>query len=344
MSNITVSTSAGSGSYATSDGTGTVASFEQPEGICVDYSGTYAYVVDSAVTTAAVRQIIIASGVTSTILTGRSWSGNMGLACDGSGNIFPVSSTGYYVVKATLSQIQTAGSTGNIVAGQSGVSGSTDSTTGTSATFSTLYFVSFDAAFANLYIADYGNNRIRTMSTSNSFAVTTIATATSVISVVVDSTYIYTIRSEGYAVYREKLSSCTGSSFTISTYYAGTGSQGFNDGTLSYASFYKVYSLSIDASSNLYVLDMNGLRLVSYSALLVTTLAGIPSTSGYVDGSGSVARFTSYGGYAGISRSDSAHLYVADMHNRRIRLISCASGYSLLLGACGMSDVDIFVL
>jgi len=334
---IYVHTLAGSGSQSTVDGIGTSASFYVPTGVCVDYTGTYLYVNDCCGSYPP-RRIVLSSGEVSSILSGTSsWSYNWGLACDGSGGIF-ISSFYYNLIYyASLSSIQTSGGSASIVAGSASYSyGSTDSSTGTSALFLNPLYISLDSSNSYLYIPDTGNGHVRKMSTSSAYAVTTIAALSGVWSVVVDSSHIYAVTQEGYVIYRELLSSCTGSSFSMSTVYAGSGSQGYSDGPLTSASFYYLYSLSIDSQSNLYVIDYAAVRLVNKNTSSVSTLAGLAPTSGYVDGQGSSARFNSqYGGYVGLSsRSDPSTLFVSDYNNNRIRNISCISGFKLFFGSC----------
>lgn len=327
---IEVSTLAGSGSVASNDGTGVSASFDYPSGNCVDYSGTYLYVNDGS--SYPPRRVKLSSGEVTSILTNTVWNANFGLACDGSGGLFISSQSFQGIYYASLSDIQTSGSSATTVAGQVS-SGSSDSSIGLSASFQDPWYISLDSSYSFLYIADSQNNLVRKMSTTSPYPVSSIASLFNVISVVVDSNYLYAIANGIVKIFRESLSSCTSSAKSISNVYAGTEQQGYMDGSLSLATFYSLYSLSIDSSSNLYIVDNNAIRLVS--SVAVSTIAGLAHSSGYQDGNGSYSKFSSSGGFAGILPSSPSMIFVSDQVNNRIRSISCSTGYQLYFGACG---------
>lgn len=328
VSNIEVSTLAGSGNLG-ADGQGKSAGFNYPYGNCVDYTGTYVYVNDYNII-ASVRRIVISTGEVSTILSGQSWklASNIGLTCDESGGIFTSSGAIFY---ASLSAIEAVGSVATIVAGNVDEVGSTDSAVGISALFNKPYFINLDPGYSFLYIADFSNSLIRKMSTASPYAVTTIASLSSVLSVVVDSTYIFAI-SRSTAIYRELLSSCIGQSFIVSTVYAGTlSSAGYHDGSLQSATFEYLNSLAIDSDSNLYVTDNYAVRFITTSS--VSTIAGSVDVSGYRDGNGSYSYFTT--SFVGVSSRNASYIFISDFDNAVIRNISCTSGYTLTLGSCG---------
>ncbi|MBI4125697.1 MAG: hypothetical protein HY466_07200 [Deltaproteobacteria bacterium] len=120
-----------------------------------------------------------------------------------------------------------------------------------------------------------------------------------------------------------KISMTDGTCDSVST-LAGTGSTGFVNGTGTAASFSTPAGIVIDADGNLYVADRSNhaIRKIT-SAGVVTTLAGTGS-AGSVNGTGTVASFSSPQGLA-IERSGTS-IYVADDGNSLIRLVVTATG------------------
>ena len=98
--------------------------------------------------------------------------------------------------------------------------------------------------------------------------------------------------------------------------FAGS-SQGYADGNGTAAQFNSPYGIAIDSSGNLYVADYYGRRIRKIStAGVVSTFAG---ANGYVDGAGTIARFSSP---SGITQDYLGNLYVADRRNHKIRKIT----------------------
>ncbi len=122
---------------------------------------------------------------------------------------------------------------------------------------------------------------------------------------------------------------------TVST-VAGSGTFGFANGTGSAAKFYQPTGVAADGAGNLYVADAeNHLIRKINSAGEVTTLAG--STSGFVDGTGSAAKFNSP---RGIAVDVSGNVYVADGLNHSIRKITAAGQVTTLAGDGTSGFVD----
>jgi sugar lactone lactonase YvrE len=109
----------------------------------------------------------------------------------------------------------------------------------------------------------------------------------------------------------------------VTTLSGLAGVAGSVDGTGSAARFFRPSAVAADPEGNVYVSDSANytVRKISPSGV-VTTLAGLAHTHGFVDGPGSSARF---GGDLGdISIDTSGNLYIADFFNRAIRKITPA--------------------
>jgi len=117
------------------------------------------------------------------------------------------------------------------------------------------------------------------------------------------------------------------------TTIAGTaGSSGSTDGTGISARFGNLNAITTDGI-NLYVTDTGTIRKINIASGVVTTLAGSPTGSGRVDGTGTSARFVS--GLYGIT-TDGTNLFVVENSSFTIRKIVIASGVvTTLAGTVG---------
>lgn len=159
-----ITTVAGSGvicpssyfSYCSGDGgAATSATLNGPAAVAVDTAGNL-YVSDSG--NNAIRRVDASSGVMTTVAGGPSKSilnTPAGMALDRSGNLYVADSQNNEIRKLVLSSSAISTVAGTGVAGFSG-----DTGLATSAKLAGPYGVRVDAA-GNVYIADFGNNRIR---------------------------------------------------------------------------------------------------------------------------------------------------------------------------------------
>jgi sugar lactone lactonase YvrE len=110
---------------------------------------------------------------------------------------------------------------------------------------------------------------------------------------------------------------------------AGNGSRGFFNGTALQSEFAGPRGVAIDKSGNIYVADAgnNMIRMIS-PAGVVSTLAGTGVT-GFANGPGLNAVFSEP---ADVAVDDSGNVYVADLKNAMIRMISPAGVVSTLAG------------
>lgn len=304
------------------DGTGTAAGFQSPNGLGVDSAGNV-YVGD--VGNMAIRKMTSGGVVTSYAGVRNSagsadgtgsaarFSSPVGAVTDSIGNI--------YVADAGNSTIRRITQAGVVTtwAGTAGMIGSTDAT-GSAARFSAPRSLAIDSS-DNLYVADYGNSKIRRISPNAE--VTTFAAVSGINAVAVDS--------QGYVTAVNSSSVWRVTPAGVATQLAGTSSYGSADGTGSAASFFICQGVAVDQAGNAYVTDAanNKIRKVT-PAGVVTTFAGSQSP-GSVDGSAAVARFS----YPyGIATDLLGNLYVTD-GSILIRKISPSGDVTTIGGGSG---------
>ncbi|MCU0431695.1 MAG: SBBP repeat-containing protein [Cytophagaceae bacterium] len=121
------------------------------------------------------------------------------------------------------------------------------------------------------------------------------------------------------------------SSGVVST-FAGLGTSGFKDGSLSVATFSSPTGIAIDSLGNFYVADYanNRIRKISASGVVSTFAGSLVNTPGTIDGNGTEARFTSP---TGVAVDSTGNVYVADLFSHKIRKITPAGQVSTLAGS-----------
>lgn len=121
------------------------------------------------------------------------------------------------------------------------------------------------------------------------------------------------------------------------TTLAGSGAQGFTNGTGTAASFNHPVGLTLDASGNLYVADEhnNAIRKIT-PAGVVTTFAGSGSQA-YVNGTGTGASFYYP---CGVVADNQNNIFVADTYNQCIRKITPAGVVSTFAGSGSTGTAD----
>lgn len=198
-------------------------------------------------------------------------------------------------------------------------------------------------AEGNIFVADFGNNRIRKISPDG--IVTTIAgngkkdyrdgpapdaSFNAVNGVVFDQEgNLYVADATRIRKWIRNLN--------VVTTVAGNENSGNNDGDGINASFGLPYSITIDNNGNLYITDVanNNIRKVSFQGK-VSTLAG--SAQGYADGNGIKALFNFPG--AIVFDSANAMMYLADAGNFRVRSVSASADVFTYAGNGNFGYVD----
>lgn len=242
---------------------------------------------------------------------------------DGAGNMYVADRGNNMVRKVTAAGVVStlAGST---------TGGYTDGT-GSSARFSEPWGITADAS-GNVYVTDENNRRIRKISPTG--VVTTLAGNGSSISVDGTGTGASFYGMKGIAadasgnLYVAEYNGCKIRKITpagVVTTFAGSGSAGTVDGTGTAAGFYFPMAVTVDASGNVYVTQLdNRVRKIT-PAGVVTSIAGNGST-GSDNGSPLSATFASLNG---IYASSVDNLYLGDSGNNQVRWKGTGNGYSI---------------
>ena len=298
----TTSTLAGlAAGIGSTDGTGTVARFNNPFGAAVDGAGN-TYVADKNNHT--IRKITSA-GVVSTLAGSAGIPGAVdgpggtarfrspgGVALDGSGNVY-VADTGNH----TIRKITPAGVVGPL-AGTAGLQGQTDGT-GSAARFNSPQGVAADGS-GNVYVADSSNCTIRKITSAG---VVSTPAGTPLSCTFADGTGGVARFSLPQAIASDALGNLyvadtfnqtirkvviSGSFGTVSTLAGSAGMPSFADGIGNVARFNTPQGVTVDGTGNLYVADSGNhtIRKVTPSGAVgaVTTIAGSVTSLGAFPG------------------------------------------------------------
>ena len=337
-----ISTVAGNGTeaYAGDNGPATSASFDNLRGgVTVDGTGNV-YVADY--NNNRVRKVASGTGIITTV-AGDGFAGFNGdngpatsaslqnpshVAIDSSGNLFIADTTNHRIRKVAFGTGIITTVAGNGSPGFDGDNGP--------ATLASLYWpsgVAFDSS-GNLYIADYGNHRIRKVAIGTGIITTVAGNGTAGFSgdggaasaaslyrpndVIVDSSGDLYF-SEYYNQRIRKVVNGTG----IITTVAGNGIAGFNgdDVAATSASLNNPLGVTIDSSGNLYIADEwnHRIRKVASGTGIITTVAG-NGISGYSGDNGPATSANLY--YpTGVTIDSSGNLYITEWGSGRIRKV-----------------------
>ena len=343
-STLLVSTLAGSSTPGNADGTGAAAQFANLNGVAVDTAGNL-YESDSTngnirkITPAGVVTTLasvptafgvavdaagavyttgynsneikkITSGVVTTLASGGDLNAPVGLAVDAAGNVYAAGHISHKVHKVTPAGVLTtfAGSTQGYLDGN-----------GTAARLNTPRGVGVDAA-GNVTVADTDNHRIRKITSAG--VVTTLAGSgtpgfaegtgaaaqfSAPYATAADAAgNVYVADSGNHRI--RKISPAG-----VVTTLAGTGTQGFQNGTAAAAQFSNPNSVAVDAAGNLYVTE---------------------------DGYKAVRKLSLSGGVS-VSDVDSATLTVALSVSRGTLTTTLTDGATVSTGALGSASLTL---
>ena len=339
-----VTTLAGSiGNFGYTNGTGTSALFNAPQGIAIDSSGNL-YVADYL--NNAIRKVT-SSGIVTTVAGS---PGNFGSAngtgtyalfwgpegivvCPTNNNLVYVADMGNSTIRQIFSGVQTVVSTyaGNASDGSANA-------TGTAARFFWPMDVASDD-HGNFYVADAQNNTIRKIASNGTVSlfagfpgVTGSANATGTNAsfnvpeaVAVDSSGNVYVADTGNSIIREITSAGV-----VSTLAGSPGNIGSADGTGSSAQFNGPQGIAVNGSGDVFVADtMNHTIREIAPGGVVTTFAGFVGNFGSADGTNSIAQFDRP---AGLAIDGSGNIFVADMLNQTIREITPAGVVTTIAG------------
>jgi sugar lactone lactonase YvrE len=332
------------GTSGSTNGTGTAARFNRPQGLVTD-SGGNVFVADTD--NAIIRRATAAGVVTTFAGTAGSAGGTngtgaaarfskpTGIGRDASNNLFVADVAGQTIRRATTGAVVTT------FAGTNGTTGSTNSTTGTSARFSSPSGAVVDTS-GNVFIADAANGTIRRITTAG--AVTTFAGTAGAFGAA-DGTGAAASFYRPVGIARDASNNLyvadpvahtirkitTGG--VVSTFAGVSAVVGANDNTGSSATFRGPTNIVADASGNLFIADTGNhmIRRVT-PAGVVTTFAGQAQTAGSANGNGTAARFN---GPTGLAIDSTGNIFVADTGNSIIRKISPAGVVTTVAGTAG---------
>ncbi len=322
ISDVQLSTFAGTGVKGTADGPVGNATFFFPRGLSFDASGNLFF---TDLGNSTVRKIS-ALGVVSTLAgspanndfadgsgSNARFNFPVGIAVAKDGTIFVADEFNHRIRKITPAGVVStfAGTTPGFTNG-----------TGTNARFSNPRGIAIDTE-GTLYIADTGNNRIRKITPSG--VVSTLAgsnagfadaTGTEALfnnpeSLVLDpdGNLLVTDRQN------QRIRKITPAG--VVTTFAGTGNVGFVDGAAGNAFFNFPRGIAIDAESNVYIADTGNHRIRKISSSgIVSTLAG--SSRGFTNSVGVAALFNQP---TDLVLTPNRDLIITDSNNNVIRLL-----------------------
>ncbi len=282
-----------------SDGMGSAASFNSPQGLTCDAAGNV-YVTDAG--NRLIRKVTPAGAVTTFAGSGAigrldgqgtnaSFKGLAGITIDAAGNLYVADSANYLVRKIDVTgYVSTLAGTGT--------AGYLDSDTGSLAQFRAMKGIACDGS-GNIYVSDYGNRRIRKIApngavstlagsgaSGNADGVGTAATFNALNGLACDATGNVYVADQNGKVIRKIITDGSGIFGTVSTFAGNPLVSGSADGTGPDASFQSPMGIVFDKAGNLWVTDggSQALRKITPSGAVTTELGDPSISSGFCPG------------------------------------------------------------
>ena len=306
-----MSTFAGTGVEGNAEGGPSTAQFRRPTGLAMDQANTL-YLADTGnhrictVSTAGVVTTLAGNGTTgftNATATAAAFSSPAGLVVDNSGNVF-VADTDNHCIRRISSQGVVTTFAG------SGSAGSTDST-GTAASFNAPRGIALEAS-GTLLVADTGNNRIRRINNSGVVSTVISTDLNQPVSVIPDgSGNIMVVGQNAHRIYKIATNNSVSN-------FAGTGTPGFIDGTLTSAQFNSPNCFAPGKNGDWIVADSGNHRIRKIIGNAVTTIAG-NGEQGRTDTTGAAAKFNFP---RSVVVDANGNVYVTDENNHCIRKLT----------------------
>jgi len=258
-----------------------------------------------------------------------------GVAVDGSGNIYIADQSNNCIRKVNTSGVITT-IAGNGTPGYSGDGGAA-----TAAELSYPTGVAVDGS-GNIYIADYGNSRLRKVNSSG--VITTFAGNGTIgysgdggAATAAELYYPYGVAVDGSGnlyiadQYNNRIRKVNTSG--VITTIAGNGTYGYggDGGAATAAELGGPTGVAVDGSGNIYIADYgySRIRKVNTSGV-ITTLAGNGTAAYSGDGGAATAAELAYP--YGVAVDESGNIYIADYGNCRIRKVNSSGVITTLAG------------
>jgi sugar lactone lactonase YvrE len=319
-----------------------------PYGIALDAAGNV-YVADYGLNFSdwlgrgnRIRKVAADTGIITTIATGVFTTGSVvAIAADARGNILVADAQGNAIRK-----IDPASGIITVVAGSGPWGFAGDGGSAPAALLNHPFSVAVDGA-GNIFIADYGNNRVRRVAVETGIITTiagngspdfsgdggpaTMAGLPQPHGVAADRAGNVFIAEWAYNVVRRvrKVEAATG----VITTVAGNGSCGdINDGgPATAAGLCTPVGVAVDAAGDLFITDMwaNRIRRVAAETGIITTIAGSGRLGdpGSFSGDGGPATSAALNSpYTNVAVDAEGNVFIADTKNYRIRKVAAGSG------------------